>query len=1216
MCWRSHLESKASRLRCEAVRLAVRRGRCATHTAGAGSDHEAVAAEDGSVGLILLLLLLLALASLVVGLEGREVLGLLAQHVDHVRHGKVRKAVAPRDFENQVRTDEVIAGIKHADVAFAAANVDKLSFVWVKTLRVTYVAEQVLHDIGLARDGSSLDGVLEELVLLGESNGLLPALVLAVDAGCNLAEEDQVVLLQTRGKVNRIVVVVVLNRVAERLVVLLLDQKVVDSIVDRALVLALHVDEERLDERQVVALLEHLDHTVHIDARSERLEQVRKQGRVLLKVEVDGAVVDLQVGDLDNNLLELLVLPGVLGALNDRQSGVIKLIVVVVAENQLGPEVRLLAGTDDLGQVHSAPEELQVLHETLRVSNTELREHTHVGTLEAKTLLQQANKLIEVAVALILLDEGLQLLSIDDEVETADLGKTELLLLHAGLVDLLPDLNVVGLTGALDSSLVLLEVDEGGSQLGPVGDAGVEDLGGLVETLLLAKLVHTGVAESESSVDGGLAQRLPGHAQVLDEILVLASADSGLNDLLVVLGVLSLDVRLDGVANTETVKLGFGHLAPDFGQVDLLGVSLGTVDAHNVLNQDVNSGRLVASLLKDLEGLLVETDFDTGGRDVGSAEVVQTVDVVHNLTLVGLGSGEQKQVLKVGVVAERRRLKDDLLKQLNKLEREIAGEEGGDSLGDLGRVGRLRNGGGSHLVNHGAAVDVVLAENKGPQLAVSPLKQVASLVAVHAVLILFADGESVILVVLLEELLRVVVRVDVNLGESVEDGLLLVAGSKGGLEEGQEKLETVARLNLRDELIDGDRGGVYSRQQVLDDALVAVDIQETTNDGRRSAGVDTLDVSLDGLELLLLVKVENQVVDEVESVANDDEGQLLLKSGLLQEVLDLLGVVVVAVSANALNLVELAHLGGSLDVLEVNVGVLGKVDDAAEVVEETLGSLVLLEKVNQADRTKQIGVLGRDLDYGLEILADVVLDHRVQAVQGLLNGQLAEETGQPVKVEVGGGSNVDYNTLDRRGVLVELQGLLGQASLFTESRNASLVEVGEHVVSKNGIGNLGRIHQVHLEETSLKVTLVRSVVLERIQEEGSCLLDHALGLENVDDSLNVNQRTALVVGQSRSELRSLLRVDTNNVLEKLNVVGLVANLGGVGQDLIELASLSKASNDLVGNVGLNVHGKGHVQVVGPHKVTEPLRWRELVLLLPLLEQVETVLGKNRLSQFN
>jgi len=60
------------------------------------------------------------------------------------------------------------------------------------------------------------------------------------------------VLLEPLGKGNSLVVVVVLNAVAESLVVLLLDEQIVDGVVDSALVLCLHVKQERLDKRDVV----------------------------------------------------------------------------------------------------------------------------------------------------------------------------------------------------------------------------------------------------------------------------------------------------------------------------------------------------------------------------------------------------------------------------------------------------------------------------------------------------------------------------------------------------------------------------------------------------------------------------------------------------------------------------------------------------------------------------------------------------------------------------------------------------------------------------------------------------------------------------------------------------------------------------------------------------------------------------------------------------
>ena len=58
-------------------------------------------------------------------------------------------------------------------------------------------------------------------------------------------------LLKPLGKGNSLVVVVVLNTVAESLVVFLLDEQIVDGVVDSTLVLGLHVKQERLDKRML-----------------------------------------------------------------------------------------------------------------------------------------------------------------------------------------------------------------------------------------------------------------------------------------------------------------------------------------------------------------------------------------------------------------------------------------------------------------------------------------------------------------------------------------------------------------------------------------------------------------------------------------------------------------------------------------------------------------------------------------------------------------------------------------------------------------------------------------------------------------------------------------------------------------------------------------------------------------------------------------------------
>jgi len=257
-------------------------------------------------------------------------------------------------------------------------------------------------------------------------------------------------------------------------------------------------------------------------------------------------------------------------------------------------------------------------------------------------------------------------------------------------------------------------------------------------------------------------------------------------------------------------------------------------------------------------------------------------------------------------------------------------------------------------------VDIVWLKDLSPKICLAPLDEVPRLLLEHRVLIgdrdeffvaealcvrnvgeiwipllaEFADNQRLVEVVLLQERLGVVVAVNVNLGQSVVHGGILRAGLDPSLQPGEDQLEPIPLLDLVDQFVDGevsrDRG-----QETLDRSFVAVHIQQTANNLRSPDGVHPLDVNFDELGQPVLVQIENQIVHEVEPVADDDKRKLVLKFGLLEEVLDFLRVVVVTLSANTLDLADLVRAGGRLDVLEVDFGVLAKVDDGAEIVIET-----------------------------------------------------------------------------------------------------------------------------------------------------------------------------------------------------------------------------------------------------------------------------------------
>ncbi|KAI6757105.1 hypothetical protein HG531_002930 [Fusarium graminearum] len=303
-------------------------------------------------------------------------------------------------------------------------------------------------------------------------------------------------------------------------------------------------------------------------------------------------------------------------------------------------------------------------------------------------------------------------------------------------------------------------------------------------------------------------------------------------------------------------------------------------------------------------------------------------------------------------------------------------------------------------------------------------------------------------------------------------------------------------------------------------------------------------------------------MDKVEAVTDNDKRKLLRQLSFLEEILDLLRVVDGAITAQSLNLVELSHLGRGFNVLEVDIRVFRKIHDTAKIIKETLSSLVLLEEINQTNRS------------------------HIKTIEGLLNRELTKECGEPLRVEVWLTRDVNNNPLDGLWVLIKLQRLLGKVSLLAKLSDASLVETG----------------------------VLGLVLLQCIQQEGGGLLNHALSLEDIAHTLEVDQWALLTVSKGTGKLSTLLGVDTGDMLEQLDVIRLEAALGRVRKDLVELTSLSEASNDLLGNLRLKVDCQGHVDIVRPNHVTKLLRAVQLALLQPLLKQMLAVLLENGLCK--
>lgn len=73
------------------------------------------------------------------------------------------------------------------------------------------------------------------------------------------------------------------------------------------------------------------------------------------------------VRHLDKGILEVGVVPGGGGMCDHNERRVVKLVVLDIQEDQLGPVLELLAHADEAWDVDACAEQLQMLHQLLRL---------------------------------------------------------------------------------------------------------------------------------------------------------------------------------------------------------------------------------------------------------------------------------------------------------------------------------------------------------------------------------------------------------------------------------------------------------------------------------------------------------------------------------------------------------------------------------------------------------------------------------------------------------------------------------------------------------------------------------------------------------------------------------------------------------------------------------------------------------------------------------
>mmetsp|Transcript_53199 Transcript_53199/g.78974 ORF Transcript_53199/g.78974 Transcript_53199/m.78974 type:complete len:423 (+) Transcript_53199:745-2013(+) len=422
-----------------------------------------------------------------------------------------------------------------------------------------------------------------------------------------------------------------------------------------------------------------MHNTGSIQVLSEHLQKFTQFHWLLLREEGDSLVVKLLVANLGRCIQEVLEIKANGRVIDHGLQCLVEVLGEAVQENSLGPVAALGASSQHLRHLEALGVSLDVVHQgrgaVLRVHDSEGAEDALVGVglLKQNAFFQEHDEFLVVAKTFVSEDELVQVIGLDDDVQTRNAGEVEFLVLHAGLVDLLPGEDTVGLLGGVDSILELGQGEVARGEALVVADVGEQQLGCLVhlvveqavsanlnardvgltdELLEIAEALASRQGVDDFGVDGRLLHLAASHGEVLDKLVVAFGTVGSLNDGAVVGRILCRDVTLNAVSDEAVLELCRCQLAPHGGFLHAFGELLGTFDGMKTLKQDADGLQVVIELLVDEERLFVELVLllQSNGSDLSAVEFVEAVDEVLDTVWSGTNGSHKQQVLQVGVL--------------------------------------------------------------------------------------------------------------------------------------------------------------------------------------------------------------------------------------------------------------------------------------------------------------------------------------------------------------------------------------------------------------------------------------------------------------------------------------------------------------------------------------------------------------------------------------
>mmetsp|Transcript_5486 Transcript_5486/g.14328 ORF Transcript_5486/g.14328 Transcript_5486/m.14328 type:complete len:1400 (-) Transcript_5486:639-4838(-) len=1206
--------------------------------------------------LLLLLLLDFVLAFLGFLLQTHEPVSDLFHRLNEERHGVIENLVHPSNFDGDIRPDELEARIEKSGEALAEIVLEE-------------EVRHLLGELGILADRDGVDGVPPQLVLLADLERLLVLAILAVHHGSKPSELDVGMSGKSPSEVVLVKVVKGLDRQSQLVEIALLEQNLVERVVDFGDVRLLGLDKEALaqgkksEHAELVhaRVFQDLNDPRGLHLRSKDNQEVVEKLGLLVDVELDCFVHDLEVARTGNAIGEALGGPCRRRVVDHRFRRVVEFVVLHLQVGHFLVHVRGVALADQAGNVATLPPHLEVVHRlfglVLDVEDAQLRKHGLMSLVQAERVVHDVDDLVEVAPVEIVVDAIHELVGLEDEVHRANLRKSELLGVDARVANLAPRRDAVALARSLHRALEVAKLDQDRRQLGKVRGRTKQNLRSAIQLIVIAALTDViqigtmGLGNKLLDFGEAVALAQSKHDFRVDDLdilcLVLRKLEELDDDLVLLLGrmlpcggddelvrtrVLGPNEALNTPGDDAVRQLGLAEFGPNVRSVHLDGVLLRARKVLQVLEEHVHGFVELLEALVDRVGFFEEVRTDRKLGDVVPIVIVQAPDVFHDALLVALHRRQNEQILEVLVPREDgvAGLEHKLLEQLHENLRQIGGHESFDSGGNLLRFLGFQQRRRDDLIDDDLPVRILLAQGLRPQLRALPVDEVLGLLLeervgvgdVDQLLVAFAplvrrerkvriallaeraDGSGVVVRVRVQKVLRVDVALDVHLPEPGMNRGIRRPVADARFQEGQQQLERVAALHLGDELIH--RNHVLDRHDKLLDKLgFGIEIQQRSNHDRAAEGVDALHVSFDELLLAVLQHVLDELVHKPKAVAHIDQRPGILRFLLHEVVFDGLRVVEIALASDTLELGPLLQLARRLDVLEVDLGILGRVHDGAKIQVESLPDLDLAEDLHQVGGTHLLGVLGANPDAHVQVSLGVGPKNLLEHLHAVIRAERPEVIQQHVRIDH---VRVGNHALHVRQIGVVLQRVLEQTRALAQHGDAGLVEVVPDILLQDRVRDLGRVHQVRLQAQRLQLPVVRDVLLEVVQAVARRLLQHAAAHEHVEHRLVLGRglrgrhRDHLGV-EGVGELERGLGGVAGGHLDEVHGVGGEVDSLRVRGDLVGLAGFDQRLDHLVVRLGLNVDREGERRVGLLDEVAELLAALDLVLLDPLLEEL-------------